>query len=335
MKVKATKYPNVETEVDGLIIRFIDGYAEMDEGRAMKLTAMNPDYVIVREELGGGFIKFDGKNWTDKYKKIIWDGPVGYANGYGKGSMMLLEAVGDRVDAYSVASNWTGSSTDYVPEKLQKILDKPADKIDSFYVMFFPAWEFSRKISERFIGYTMLECTKIPESWVNSINRYCERVIVPCEQQRQAFLDSGVTVDVKSIPLGLTPELFPERDYEKKDDTFIFGSMGTLTYRKGTDLLVRAFKETFPKDKYPNVHLYLKTLSVGGIASMWFMDKQDLKDDRIIFNADMFSPTELVENFFHTLDCFVFPTRGEGFGLPPLEAMMTGLPVICTTMGRT
>ena len=32
-------------------------------------------------------------------------------------------------------------------------------------------------------------------------------------------------------------------------------------------------------------------------------------------------------------DCFVFPSRGEGWGLPPREAAATGLPVIATNGG--
>jgi glycosyltransferase involved in cell wall biosynthesis len=40
------------------------------------------------------------------------------------------------------------------------------------------------------------------------------------------------------------------------------------------------------------------------------------------------TPREEVMKLFEQADCFLFPTRGEGFGLPPLEAMATGLPTI-------
>jgi glycosyltransferase involved in cell wall biosynthesis len=36
---------------------------------------------------------------------------------------------------------------------------------------------------------------------------------------------------------------------------------------------------------------------------------------------------------YQAAHCFVLPTRGEGFGLPFLEAMATGLPVIATDFG--
>lgn len=52
-------------------------------------------------------------------------------------------------------------------------------------------------------------------------------------------------------------------------------------------------------------------------------------DDRIIITEQITTIDEM-HDFLHDIDCFVFPTRGEGFGLPPLEAMATGLPVIAT-----
>ncbi len=37
-----------------------------------------------------------------------------------------------------------------------------------------------------------------------------------------------------------------------------------------------------------------------------------------------------LEGLWRFAACFAFPTRGEGFGLPVLEAMQRGVPVACS-----
>jgi len=41
-------------------------------------------------------------------------------------------------------------------------------------------------------------------------------------------------------------------------------------------------------------------------------------------------PFHSIYDLLSEADCFVFPSRGEGFSLPPIEAMATGKPVILT-----
>lgn len=162
------------------------------------------------------------------------------------------------------------------------------------------------------------ETTVIPRSWIGKINGF-DALLVPCKQNIEAFRNSGVKIPIELIHWGVEPRAFhpiaraPER-------LFTFGSMGFLTERKGTDLLIEAFREAFPTER--DVRLILKTS-----APVW---KFPFSDSRIKLQMGQVTHQELMLDFFAEIDCFVFPTRGEGFGLTPLEAMATGVPAIVT-----
>ena len=46
-----------------------------------------------------------------------------------------------------------------------------------------------------------------------------------------------------------------------------------------------------------------------------------------------FQPEALLHALMERATVFVFPSRGEGFGLPPLEAMALGTPAVVSTAG--
>lgn len=336
MRVYCAKYPSISVFLNGKPYQFVDHYCDMPDALAVELTR-NSEYSLVETKKDGVsslFSPFNPVAWKDD-RKLIWDGPIGYNNGYGNASSWFMLGLDKLVNLNVIASTWQGTNLSFIPEELKEILSRETDLIDSFYVKCFPASEFNKRVAERFVGFTMLEASRIPESWVKNINENCERVVVPCTHQKQAFIDSGVRRDVAVIPLGLDVSLFPAIKIPE-DDEFIFGTMGTLTYRKGTDVLIKAFQKAFPKKDYPNVGLYIKTIPVGGIAHAWFADKDLFRnDDRIRLNTQSLNPKELITEFFEKINCFVFPTRGEGFGLPPIEAMCVGLPTISTNWSGT
>lgn len=336
MRVHCKKYPHISVLLKEQMYQFVDGFCDIPDALALELIR-NPEYELVvdtSKKEGTLYDKFNPAQWKDN-RKLIWDGPIGYNNGYGNASSGFMLGLNKIINLNVIASRWQGTNLEYIPKELETILERVVENIDSFYVKCFPASEFTKRVAERYIGYTMLEASRIPDSWVKNINENCERVIVPCTHQKQAFIDSGVKRDVEIVPLGIEVDNFPEVK-PLNDGEFVFGTMGTLTYRKGTDVLIKAFRKAFPKDKYPNVRIFIKTIPVGGIAHAWFIDGDLIKkDDRIILYTQSLSPKELVTEFFAKINCFVFPTRGEGFGLPALEAMCVGLPVIATAWSGT
>lgn len=168
------------------------------------------------------------------------------------------------------------------------------------------------------IAIVPFETTLVPPSWVPRINSM-DALLVPCEQNKQMMIDSGVTIPIDVIHWGVDTDKFFE--VERKDDgIFTFGTMGALSIRKGTNILVNAFERAFPTET--DVRLICKTSQMH----YPFMSK----DKRIEVQQGPVSHQELFDQFFKRVDCFVFPTLGEGFGLTPLEAMATGIPAIVT-----
>lgn len=163
------------------------------------------------------------------------------------------------------------------------------------------------------------ETTVIPKSWIGKINQF-DALFTLCDQNIEAFKSSGVTIPIEKIAWGIDPEVFYEIERPERD-IFTFGTMGALSTRKGTDILIEAFREEFPNEK--DVRLICKT-------SYNYYPFNVPSEKRIKLQMGEITHAEMMKDFFQEIDCFVFPTRGEGFGLTPLEAMATGVPAIVT-----
>lgn len=186
------------------------------------------------------------------------------------------------------------------------------------------------------------EFGSLPKAWVPPIQNLIDEVWIPSHYVRQVYIDSGISPEkIHVIPNGINPETFnPDgpkmKIYSKKGFKFLF--VGGTIYRKGIDILINTYLKTFTaKDDV--------VLIIKDIGSKSFYSGQNLADEikkirknpkaPAIYYIEKDVTEREMASLYRASDCLVHPYRGEGFGLPVLEAMACGLPVIVTAGGST
>ena len=249
-----------------------------------------------------------------KEKKFSFTSDIDQISGWGNVSFNLLK------NSLDFDISLTGRIFNVTDKDISLMAVKPLLENSAMIWHEQPRGTWDNSLFSKNIAIIPFETTIIPASWIEKINKF-DALFVPCKQNIEAFKNSGVVIPIELIHWGIDTEKFHEIQ-RPEHSLFTFGTMGSLSIRKGTDMLVDAFREAFPPSLYPDVRLICKTSN----PHYPFM----VKDKRIIVQMLPITHDELMETFFREIDCFVFPTRGEGFGLPPLEAMATGVPAIVT-----
>lgn len=102
--------------------------------------------------------------------------------------------------------------------------------------------------------------------------------------------------------------------------------VGSETPRQNLDLLLKAFARL--KKRVPNV----KLLKIGDPQSFGARENLLSKIRRLELEKDVifvgYVPEEDLPKWYNASDILVYPCKYAGFGLPPLEAMACGTPVI-------
>lgn len=167
--------------------------------------------------------------------------------------------------------------------------------------------------------FTMWETQKLPETFIEGLHNF-DTVLVPCEYNRDLFSEYHDNVHV--VPLGVDPTVWK---YTPRQDSRFFNFLiAGSGRRKGTDLAYRAFQKVFgdwgPDWKGGDREPTLRFKSPVG---------EDYVGERISQTTGRVPAAEEV-GIYEEAHCYLQPSRGEGFGLQPLQALAQGIPTILT-----
>jgi glycosyltransferase involved in cell wall biosynthesis len=172
------------------------------------------------------------------------------------------------------------------------------------------------------IAYSMVESDAIGSGWLKTLNSM-SAVIVPNKFNYDVFMKCGVHGPVHIVPPSVDTELFV-REERSERQIFTFGMAGYMDDRKSACEVIQSFISEFRTEKDVRLVIHSTNTDFG----YW----KGLKDPRITISTRPMKYDEM-KDFYHSIDCYLAPSKGEGIGMTVLEAMASGLPVIGTKWG--
>lgn len=175
-------------------------------------------------------------------------------------------------------------------------------------------WQWASKDSYK-IGYVPWESTELPPMW-KYMMRSADELWTPSPVIAGWFKDLGY--DFKVYQHGVDPEVWsPVRRHDRTGPVKLL-HIGEPAVRKAGGLVLDSFTEVHSED--PGCTLTIKSHGPTELKS---------NHPAVTIIEEEYSETDLVK-LVHDHDVLVYPSYGEGFGLIPLQAMSTGMPVVIT-----
>lgn len=134
---------------------------------------------------------------------------------------------------------------------------------------------------------------------------------------------------LKTTLLGANNEFFSEKN-AIQDSKYIF-SLCTLGKRKNIDFAIKNFFAFIEKNQISDLKLILGGSIWKKYENKLFSLLKEYDTSKIVLTG--YIEENILRKYYSNAICFVYPSLYEGFGLPVLEAMKCGCPVI--TSNRT
>jgi glycosyltransferase involved in cell wall biosynthesis len=289
--------------------------------------------------------------------KTVIRAPLLTQSGYGIHSRQVYEWLEQlpNIELYAEVLNWgmtswilDGSRQNGLISRIMSRGVNPQDKDFDLSVQVQLPDEWDSSLAKKNIGVSaFVETDRCSEKWIENCNKM-DAIIVPSNFTKQVAKRSGeITTPVYVVPEWFNSDINGKTEALslKLNPKFNFLTIGTITGqnahndRKNIFNCIKWFCETFKDDK--KVGLVVKT-SYGKATEI---DKEMTKTiirkvisevrpgkfPKITLLHGEMTSKEVAGLYKHPkIKCYLAPTKGEGYGLPIVEAAASGMPIIAT-----
>jgi glycosyltransferase involved in cell wall biosynthesis len=290
-------------------------------------------------------------------KNVVIRAPLLSQSGYGVHSRQIAKYLLNRGDFVTTSQivNWGNTpwllNNDAEDGLIGKILESSITNRSDFDISFqvqLPN-EWDTALAKFNVGVTALvETDKCNPKWIEKINKM-DLIIVPSHFVKKTIYDTGVEVTTKVVVIGESYHESIDKvindiklDIDTKFNFLVFGQFtGSLpqTDRKNLFNTIKWLCEEFKGNK--NVGIVFKTNSsratkidkgiTNNLVKKLIAEVREGQYPKIHLLHGNMTPGEVAALYKHKkINVLISATRGEGFGLPLLEAASSALPVIAT-----
>lgn len=181
------------------------------------------------------------------------------------------------------------------------------------------------------VGYTGADST----GWFNtnnqllpqeSCNQFMDYMLTPSNYSKKIMENCGVNIPIYIFPHGIDTNLLKPK-LRKLESKIVYAYCGELSERKGSKELIQAFIDLHENDENAelilraNTHMYYYCgKEIEELCKPYKNIKLNWKNEG----------QEDIANYYYNAHVYSYPSKSDWYGMTPIEALATGLPVIAT-----